>query len=327
MKVATYLCGVAGLALLVALMIRADFGAIAATLESAGGGLAWLLAYRALFFLCYAAGWLVLLRPYDAERRAGLGFLFWVTTVREGVDRLLPVASVGGTLVGIRLLRRRGLAVAPVSATVFVEVLLTLIASYLFTAIGLMLLVRHGASALGYRNSVVVFLAALPVPVATFALLRYGSVFKRLQRMLQPLIGEHTLSKDAKSLDWELRACLRRGWSLLITGSWQFAALLSGAFEIWFALHLFGHPIDVTTAVALESLHQAARHVTFFVPAGLGVQEAGLIVFGQLLGIGGELALALSMVKRLREVSWGVPALVSWQWFEARQLGKQLNAP
>ena len=188
-------------------------------------------------------------------------------------------------------------------------------------------LVGHGATDREYRNSVFVFLATLPVPILTLALMRYGSPFKRLQRFLRPLIGE-SLSQDAASLDHELRACLGRRSSVIAAGAWQFAALLSGAFEIWFALRLFGHPVSVATAVALESLNQATRHVAFFVPAGLGVQEAGLIVFGQLLGINGELALALSMVKRMREVLWGVPSLLSWQWFEGRQLEKQLrNAP
>ena len=80
-----------------------------------------------------------LLRPYDAERHAGFGYVFWVTTVREAVDRLLPVASVGGGVLAVRLLRWRGLAVAPIGATVIVEILLTLIVLYLFAALGLFL--------------------------------------------------------------------------------------------------------------------------------------------------------------------------------------------
>jgi hypothetical protein len=70
----------------------------------------------------------------------------------------------------------------------------------------------------------------------------------------------------------------------------------------------------------LEGLTQAARHLAFIVPAGLGVQEAALVVFGHALGIGAELALAVSAVKRMREVLCGVPPLLSWQWLEARRL-------
>jgi uncharacterized membrane protein YbhN (UPF0104 family) len=67
-------------------------------------------------------------------------------------------------------------------------------------------------------------------------------------------------------------------------------------------------------------MNQAMRHLAFMVPAGLGVQEATLVLFGSALGISSELALAVSMAKRLREVLCGVPALLSWQWLEGRRL-------
>jgi uncharacterized membrane protein YbhN (UPF0104 family) len=107
---------------------------------------------------------------------------------------------------------------------------------------------------------------------------------------------------------------------LLIAGTLQLAALILGSFEIWFALRLFGHPVDFATALVLESMTQAVRHLAFVVPAGLGVQEAGLVLFGHALGISSELALAVSMAKRLREVLCGLPALLSWQWLEGRRL-------
>jgi len=44
------------------------------------------------------------------------------------------------------------------------------------------------------------------------------------------------------------------------------------------------------------------------------------VLFGQMLGITGELALAVSMAKRMREVLCGLPALLSWQWLEGRRL-------
>jgi hypothetical protein len=50
------------------------------------------------------------------------------------------------------------------------------------------------------------------------------------------------------------------------------------------------------------------------------VQEAALVVLGHTLGISTELALAVSVVKRMREVICGVPPLLSWHWLEARRL-------
>ncbi|MDB6090967.1 MAG: hypothetical protein JWN85_3751 [Gammaproteobacteria bacterium] len=297
------------------------------TLGWAGWRLLWLVPYRILFFLLYAIGWLNLLRPYDPHRRAGLGYALWVTTVREAIDRLLPVASVGGSVAGVRLLRWRGLPAAPASASVIVEILLTLIASYLFTVVGVLLLVDFSATGQHYRYLLLALLLSLPVPVATALLLRYGSVFGRLAGFLRPLVGESALSAGAAALDRELRASLRRGWTLLGTGALQFAALLSGSFEIWFTLRLFGHPVDASAALILESLTQAMRHLAFVIPAGVGVQEAGLVLFGHALGLSSELALAVSMAKRLREVLCGLPALLSWQWLEARRLRMQVREP
>ena len=240
--------------------------------------------------------------------------------MREGIDRLLPVASVGGGFAGVRLAGWRGIPAAPAAATVATEVLLTMMALYVFTATGLFLLSDLGASEQTYRHVLVALLLSLPVPVLTGLLLRNGAVFGRLEAFLRPMVGETALSGGAAALDRELRACLSRGRSLALAGILQLLAFLSASFEVWFALRLFGHPVDVRAAVMLESMTQAMRHVAFIVPAGLGVQEAGFVLFGHALGISSELALAVSMAKRMREVLCGVPALVSWQLREAARL-------
>ena len=313
--------------LLVALVLRTDLPAMLQALESAGWPLLWLIPYRAPYFLLFALGWFYLLRPYDPEGRAGLGYLFWVTSVREAIDRLLPVASVGGGVVGVRLVRWRGIAAAPISATVIVEIVLTLIGSYAFTAVGLILLLEMSPTGAQYHLFLLIFLISLPAPAAMVLLLRYGSVFARLEKFLGPLVGVSALSEGAASLDRELRACFKRWRSLLLAGLLQFAALMMGSFEVWFALRLFGHPVAAGTALILESMTQAMRHVAFVVPAGLGVQEATLVLFGHALGISSELALAVSMAKRIREVLCGLPSLLSWQWMEGRRLRRLVRDP
>lgn len=320
MKAAAYIGGVLGLALLLTLVVRSDMPAMLQTLAEAGWRLLWLAPYRAVFFLCYALGWRVLLSACDPHSRAGIGYLFWVTTVREGVDRLLPVASVGGSVIAVRLLRWRDLAAPMVAATVIVEILLTLIVVYVFTAVGLIWLLHLNASGSEIHRVLLGLVLSLPVPVGFGLLLRYGSVFRRFESALRPLVGAASWADGAATLDRELRGLLRRTGSLISAGGLQFAAFVSGAFEVWLVLRLFGHPVGVGVAITLESMTQAVRHLAFIIPAGLGVQEAGLMLFGHALGVSGELALALSMAKRMREVLCGLPALLSWQWLEARRL-------
>jgi putative membrane protein len=320
LKAPAYVGGLLGLGALVAIGLHADLGAMLGTFKSGGPALLWLIPYRALFFLLYALGWEALLRPSDPARRAGLGYLLWATMVRDAVDRMLPVASVGGSVVGVRILQWRGIGGAPAAASVIIEILLTLVAVYVLTALGLVLLSEFASIAHEYRRLIVVFALSVPIPVLTAMLLKNGALLRKFQSMLASWVGENALTKGAGALDLEIRASLHRPGGLLVSGGLQFVALVSGAFEIWFALRLFDHPVSIAAALMLESMTQAVRHLAFVVPAALGVQEAGLLVFGRAVGLNADEALAVAMVKRFREVVWGIPTLLWWQWLEGRRL-------
>jgi putative membrane protein len=264
-----------------------------------------------------------LFRPVDHERRATLPFLLWVAAVREAIGRLLPAASIGGEVVGIRLSRLRLADTTAVAATVIVEVLITLVVQYLFCGLGLVLIL-HTAPGTGQLWSYSVgLLLSLPIPIVIFFLLRHGAVFERLETIAKRLLGmENRLAMrlDGARLDGEVHRLFRQPGRLTRTLAWQFAGYLIGSAETWFALQLLGHPVDVGVAIAIEALTQAVRHATFFVPGGIGLHEAGVMLLASLAGVTGEAALSLALIKRMREVLFGVPALLSWQWVEARQL-------
>jgi transketolase N-terminal domain/subunit len=60
------------------------------------------------------------------------------------------------------------------------------------------------------------------------------------------------------------------------------------------------------------------------VPAGLGAQEAGIVVVCGALGLDPQVAIGLALAKRMREVLFGVPALLGWNWWEgARGWGRR----
>lgn len=323
-KVGVYVAGLAGLGLMVALILYDGYNDILNALELAGWGLLWLLPLHLLPVGLDARGWRVLLSPRDPGNRAGWSFLVWVASVRDGVSNLLPVARVGGDLVGIRLVIMRGLSGAAVTASVLVEMSATTINQYLFAVLGLVLLFYQvKVSPLLVHVAIGLFLA-FPVVVGLLALLRYGSVFERLERLLENMLGGRgtltPLLGDASVLDDEIRTLYGRILRVLRCGLWQFAGLLAGSAEIWLVLKLLHHPVGFATPIILESLAQTIRHVAFMVPAGLGVQEAGFVLFGSMLGLSGDLAMTLSLAKRLRELAYGIPMILSWQWVEGRRL-------
>lgn len=299
-----------GIALLIALVVRDGAADVLRVIGQAGFALLWLVPFHALPLLLDAYGWRVLLRG-----RAPLAFLWWVATVREAVSRLLPVLAVGGEIVGIRLARWRVSDTSAVSASVIVEVLVTIAVQYAFSALGVVLIL----AATGGDHAKTIALAlvlSLPLPILMGLLLRRGGVFHAVERFAARALGDqHRFLQgiDGAKLDAQIDALMRRTDLLAGAFAWQFAGYLLGAFETYWALALLGHPVSAGGAIAIEALTQAVRHAAFMVPAGLGVQEVAVVLLAQMFGIDREVGLSLALVKRMREVMFGCLALCSWQ--------------
>jgi hypothetical protein len=119
----------------------------------------------------------------------------------------------------------------------------------------------------------------------------------------------------------------RRRPAVLGSGCIHLGGWLLGAGEIWLTFYALGTPTGLEQCLILESLGTAARSAGFFVPGALGIQEVALVLVGGLVGISLPSAMLLAIVKRLRDVLLGVPALLLWQWLEGRRLDRLLLAP
>jgi putative membrane protein len=325
-----YLSGAAGLLLLTGLVVHEGWSALLQAFRHAGWRLLLLVPAHLVPLALDTQAWRVLLEPVDQARRAGLPFLLWVAAVREAVARLLPAAGIGGELVGIRLTQLRIADTTAVTATVIVEVLITIVVQYLFCGLGIVLMTHIAAGMTQIWTISAGLLLSLPLPVLAYLLLRHGAVFERIEGWARQLFGARNrfaLLLDGAKLDAEIHRLFNQPWRLARALAWQFAGYLIGAFETWFALRLLGHPVGMDAAIAIEALTQAARHATFIVPGGLGIQEAAVMLFAYLAGVSSDVALSLALIKRVREILFGVPALLSWQWVEARKLRQTQPAP
>jgi putative membrane protein len=300
-----------GIALLIGLVLHAGVGDLMQVIGQAGFALLWLVPFHALPLLLDAYAWHLLL-----GKRASLVFLWWVATVREAVSRLLPVAGIGGEIVGIRLARWRVADASGVSASVIVEVMVTMAVQYAFSALGLVLIVASTHQADVLRTVGVALLLSLPLPVIAVVLVRRGGVFHAIERWAGQLLGPSgsvLQGMDGRQLDADLGALMSRAGLLLRAFVWQLSGYLLGAVETWWALDLLGHPVSLAGALAIEGLTQAVRHAAFFVPAGVGVQDAAVVLLAQMFGVDREVGLSLALVKRMREILFGCTALLSWQ--------------
>jgi hypothetical protein len=76
----------------------------------------------------------------------------------------------------------------------------------------------------------------------------------------------------------------------------------------------------------IESLLYAIRTLAFAVPNAVGVQEGAYVLIGASFGLAPDMALALSLVKRARDLAIGLPALGVWQIVESRRLWRSRPA-
>jgi putative membrane protein len=314
-----------GVGVMIVLIAHEGALGILRLLSQAGWTLLWLLPLHALPLLLDATGWRAIILAQTHLRT-----LFCIAVVRQAVNGLLPVANVGGEIVGIRLLIRSGVDGIRAAASVIVEVSLTLIGQYLFVALGVGFLLQVTRTS-GLTSELLFALAAsAPLLVVLIALLRHGALFQRLARIVKRLapniqgLGflDRGLEVDA-AINHLLGARVRLATAL----GWQLAGLLAEAVETWAALWCLGVFVGFPQAVILESLTQAARQFMFIVPAGLGVQEVGFVAVGHVLGLSGEIGVALSLAKRMIRIVFGIPALLAWQYAETRRAATWASGP
>ncbi len=317
------LLGLLGLAFGIYLVLHAGFAEIMGLLAVAGWGLLWLLPFHLLPQALDTLSWKWLLR---GEARARFVYLFWVAMVREAVNGLLPVARVGGEVLGVRLLSQYGVPPYVAAASIMVELSLTLVTQVLFTLLGIVVLLFAVSNHALVWEVLGLLMLVIPCLACFFWLQKSRGLFALLQGISQWLLGGRDLIGmigNASQLDAEIRILYGKGWPLLVVNFWQMMGFFAGTLEVWFTFWLLHHPLPLWSALLMESLGQALRSAAFLVPGGIGIQEGGFILFGGAVGIGADMALAFSLARRLREVFLGIPILLSWSISEGHYIRRR----
>jgi hypothetical protein len=86
-------------------------------------------------------------------------------------------------------------------------------------------------------------------------------------------------------------------------------------------------PAGFDKALILESVGQGVRSALFFIPGAIGVHEGGYVFVGGMLGIPGDTAFALALIRRVRELTLGIPGLIVWQLIEGGRMWRKHALP
>lgn len=278
------------------------------------GGLALLCLYALLPLILLGAAWSSLLPVAQGAR---LDHFCVARAVRDSIADLSPFSAVGGTAAAAHVMILHRVLPAYAVTSVAVDATTEAMAQVVFFALGVALgftQLQHVAAEAWPDDSIAAVLV-LAIPGITLLILlqkRGGSVVRRVARQLFPKIE---IDPSFRGAIYELYASHGR---LALSAALHLAAWLTAGIDTYIAFRLMGGRISLSDAIALEALLCMVRSLAAFVPAAVGIQEAGYTVLAAMFGLPAEMGLAVSILKRAREIVIGVPALLYWQALEGK---------
>lgn len=299
------------------------FGAGAVVRSLLSIGLAGFVAICAIHLVLIAVmglAWHALLPGTSA------GPVMWARLMRDSGSEALPLSQVGGYVLGARALALAGVPGTVAAASTIVDVTLEFVAQLAYTALGLALFVRLQPDTQA-ATPVLLGLAVAALAAAAFVLAQRRGVFlfDRIARVLGGGWAARSAAGMA-ALHGGLAAIYQRRGGLWASFLLHLVCWIASAAQVWLALYIAGQPLPFGAVLAIESLLYAIRTSAFVIPQAVGVQEGAYILLGAGFGLTPEMSLALSLLKRARDLAIGLPAIAVWQAIESRRLWRRRNA-
>ncbi|RAU22053.1 hypothetical protein CU669_10200 [Paramagnetospirillum kuznetsovii] len=291
--------------------LREGFGDVTGALDAAGwSGVMILAAYHILPVALCGLSWAALQSGHPA-------YLFILGRwIKDGVGDLAAFVPLAGEVAGIRMMAGLGMRISEASAVMIVDVTAEAIAQVIFSLLGVSMWMVNFPNSEVTRWALMALAISIPGIIA-FIALQKSTVMRFLETLPSRLAPGTWSAPDAED---GVRAAIHLLYDdrrrLALSVFWHVLAWVAGAAEAWIAMQLLGHPLDLDDILAMESVIFAIRSVAFVVPAAIGLQEGGYVIVGALLGLPTELALALSLLKRGRELVLGLPSLLAWHFVE-----------
>lgn len=316
-KFAAFL-GLIGLFIATGIIAWSGFDQVLQALDQAGWGIVWTSLFHIVPMIACILGWQALL---PGKIKAGKLFFLYVLWIRASINNLMPVARIGGEIVSVRVMIKHGMRKSPAIASTVVEITLSVIAQFVFVLAGVMLFIMHVSRSDVTSQLLWGLLITVPAIGAMVYVQKVGffGLFDKLFTLMFRDKWRAFAGSGAK-LDHAVRTMYRRRGKALYCFIMQVASWALCSVEIWLALHFLGHPLTLAECMMIEALIQATGSAAFVVPGALGVQEAGFMLFGSMLGLTPEIAAALAVIRRCRDLILYVPGLIVWQLQEGRWL-------
>ena len=310
--------GLLGLAAATGVVLWSGWEQVVEALAHAGWGIVLVALFHMIPLTVSSAGWRVLV---PGKRRPSLPLFVYFMWVRAAVNNLMPVARIGGEIAAVRVMVAHGMRKNIAIAITVVELTLSIAAIFLFVTLGIVLFTFRINDQHIVTQLIWALVLSTPL-IGVLTLVQKLGFFGLLSRLFRAMFREKwaAMAGNAARLDRAVATIYRRRGRAFLCAILQFVAWSLGAGEVWMTLVFLGHPLPFLEAVMIEALIQASASAAFAIPGALGVQEAGFLLVGGMLGLSPGTSTALAVVRRCRDLLCYAPGLIAWQAHEGKRL-------
>ena len=307
-----------GLAILAVVLAQFDLSAVLASMARVGlGGFALIVAAGLLAEVLLAIG----IYPF-LPNMLPLSVVAASRQLRDSSSDVLPITQLGGVVLAARALVLAGMDAPLASAAVIADLTTETFAQGLYVLTGVLasLSLLYKSTALspyvGAMLGGALFLSAGAMGFAVAQI--FGS------RMVEGISARLFGAKLTQTRDFH--TAIRRIYAdrarVALSMLLQFIGWIGSGLWLWVVLMTIGFDHVFWTAIAIQALVEGLRSALVFVPASLGVQEAGYAALAPVFGLPPEIGLAVSLIRRARDIVVAVPVLLVWQLVETRRAAR-----
>jgi len=284
-------------------------------------GMTLVIIFYFLEFLTDVFTWQLTFKSIPIQPRWTIRLLL-IYMVGAAFNRVTPFASLGGEgFKAVMLKSHYQISYKETSASIILTKTLNTASLVFFAIIGFFLLLASPKFSNSFKTFTGLSLAIFSSCILIFFLIQRFRLSSRIvnrlghsflgDRLAKPL--ENLRSVDDRLGEFYRNLPLFRNGLIVGFLNWPL-----GVLEIYVLMQFLQHPISFADAWLFDSVAQLVRAGTFFIPANIGTLEGSLVLLGASLTGSLELGLAISVIRRVKDILWILLGLLIWWLFSLR---------
>ena len=289
-------------------LVAVDIKSVLDLMVQLGWGFLLVLAIYSVVTWVDTISWRYAFKPDEAEK-IGLFPLWKIRQIGESFNTITPFGTMGGEPVKAQLIKdhiglsfKQGVASQVVARTTFLTALIC------FMVPGILFLLNSATADENFKTISVSLISTFTTAIFLFFLFQatgsLGKVMGFLARLIPPLRGseflDHMVELDQLMSGYYRRYPARLGLSI----GYAVAGWIIGLGELYVTLYFLGVEVSLTDLWIMEAVSQLIRVCSFFIPLSIGAQEGGFILIFSSIGLTADIGLAVSFVRRVKELVW-----------------------